>query len=95
MVASPEYNLCTQAKIPAALASLHNFICIHDPDDDAHCEDDYADDKARPEQSEPQQNINIEKLGGYISNAEREEASARQDANEKAIWTDYQAVLAE
>jgi hypothetical protein len=35
MVAAPEYNLWTQAKIPLALGALQNFICIHNPTDDA------------------------------------------------------------
>ncbi|KAL0957210.1 hypothetical protein HGRIS_014896 [Hohenbuehelia grisea] len=33
MTAAPEYSIATQAMIPCALAALHNFITIHDPDD--------------------------------------------------------------
>jgi len=43
MVAAPEYSLQTQAKIPLTLGSLHNFICITDPDE-ALYKDDHEDD---------------------------------------------------
>ena len=43
-MAAPEYSLQTQAKISLALGSLHNFIHINDPDDDAFHEDDNEDD---------------------------------------------------
>jgi hypothetical protein len=33
LLLAPEYSLEVQARIPAALASLHNFISIHDPHD--------------------------------------------------------------
>ncbi len=33
MVAAPEYSIETQAKFIPALATLHNFINEHDPDD--------------------------------------------------------------
>ena len=33
LAAAPEYNIQTQAKIVLAICALHNFICIHDPND--------------------------------------------------------------
>ena len=33
LVAAPEYDIQTQAKIVLAICTLHNFIHIHDPDD--------------------------------------------------------------
>jgi hypothetical protein len=47
MAAVPEYSLQTQTKIPLALGSLHNFIHITDPDDEALHQDDYEDDGSR------------------------------------------------
>jgi hypothetical protein len=41
MVAASEYNLWTQAKIPLALGALHNFICVHDPANEAKTAYDY------------------------------------------------------
>jgi hypothetical protein len=33
LLLAPEYSLEVQARIPAALAAVHNFISIHDPCD--------------------------------------------------------------
>ena len=33
MAAAAEYSLQTQLKIPGAIASLHKFVHVHDPDD--------------------------------------------------------------
>ena len=74
MVAAPEYSLQTQAKIPLALAALHNFIRINDPNDDAFHEDDNEDDGGYVEQE-----INLEHLGQQISQVEKDRAGAAQD----------------
>jgi hypothetical protein len=29
----PEFSMAIQARIPPALCAVHNFICIHDPDE--------------------------------------------------------------
>lgn len=34
LLLAPEYSLAIQARIPAALAVIHNFIWSHEPDDD-------------------------------------------------------------
>lgn len=34
LLLAPEYNLDVQARIPAALAALHNFILTHEPKDE-------------------------------------------------------------
>ena len=34
MVAAPQYSLKTQSKIIHAICVLHNFIHVHDPDED-------------------------------------------------------------
>jgi hypothetical protein len=33
LIMPPSYDMKVQARIPAALAALHNFILEHDPDD--------------------------------------------------------------
>ncbi|TFK32007.1 hypothetical protein BDQ12DRAFT_617848, partial [Crucibulum laeve] len=73
MVASPEYSLQTQAKILLALGSLHNFIQITDPSDNARDDEDNSDDESGP--SFFQSEINPEHLGGYISQVEKDRAS--------------------
>ena len=92
MVAAPEYNLRTQAKIPLALGALHNFIHIHDPTDDAETTCDYL---AYSEQVNYGADINPEHLGAYISQAEKDRASITRDNIAKAMWVDYQGYLAE
>lgn len=90
MVASPEYDLRTQAKIPLALGSLHNFIRIMDPDDEA------TDDEDEPESSIVHTTeINPDHLGGNISQAEKDRAGATRDRIAIAMWEDYQRVLME
>lgn len=89
MVASPEYSEEMQAKFVAALCALHNFIRIHDPDDQ-------ADEPAgRPEVSRGGSHTNVEELGGQITEVERDRASERRDNIAKAMWTSYQQVLQE
>ena len=88
MAASPEYSIEVQAKIPSALAALHNFIRIHDPDDwneeplnlTSHVAPNH--DRVAPAE-----------LGGYISHAERERASTKRDEIAEAMWASYQAVV--
>jgi hypothetical protein len=73
MVAAPEYDLPTQAKIPPALAVLHNFIWIHDPDYDVQDGDDYEDGN----NPHPSVAIELEHIGRHISQAEKDQASER------------------
>lgn len=85
MVAGPEYSRGVQAKIPAALAFLHNFIRHHDPFDEA--EENSDRDSIKPPE---QQDINPEELGKYVTQAERNRASAKRDEIAKAMWADYE-----
>ncbi|KIM56854.1 hypothetical protein SCLCIDRAFT_131712, partial [Scleroderma citrinum Foug A] len=41
LLLAPEYNIQIQACIPAALCAIHNFICIHDGDEDPVGGEDY------------------------------------------------------
>jgi len=90
MSAAAEYNLRTQAKIPCALAALHNYIRIHDPDDDATEDFDFLDDSTT--ETNPYGNLHQESddLGGHISNAEKQRASDRRDDIARAMWADYE-----
>ena len=91
MASSSEYNIHTQAKIPCALAALHNYIHIHDPEDDGDSEaEDYQDEHMsgadnNMEEDEP----DPKSLGTHISNAEKQRASARRDQIAHDIWADY------
>lgn len=92
MIAVPEYDLRTQAKIPLALGALHNFIWIHDPTDKADTSDDYLVDSRQVYHGAE---INPEHLSGHISQAEKDWVSIMRDNIAKAMWADYQRYLVE
>jgi hypothetical protein len=85
LVAAPEYDLATQAKMVPAICILHNFICIHDVDNIPVVEDT---------QSRYRGNGAPMGLGGDISNAERNEASELRESIAMAMWDSYKAVIA-
>jgi hypothetical protein len=89
MAAAAEYGLRTQAKIPAAIAALHNFVHVHDPDDLAMEEGDNGDDLDDGIGNGEEIPITPENLGGYISQAEKDRAGAKRDEIAKAMWEDY------
>jgi hypothetical protein len=89
MAAAAEYSLQTQAKIPAALAVLHNFIRIFDPDDLAEEEEDLGNIEDFTNNLPPEIPITPENLGRHISPAERVRAGEKRDAIAKAMWVDY------
>jgi len=88
MEASPEYSIEVQAKIPSALAALHNFIHIHDPDD-------WNEELLHPtSHATPNHNqVAPADLGGYISHAERERSSVKCDEIAMAMWASYEVVV--
>lgn len=90
MAAAAEYGLHTQAKIPAAIAALHNFVHIHDPDDLATEEGDNGDDSEDDARGNGHEiPITPENLGGHISQAEKDCAGAKRDEIAMAMWEDY------
>ena len=84
MVAAPEYSLKTQAKFPPALAAIHNFIRIHDPDDITYRE-------AEKEASRCLPRIQPGDLGRGISQGERGRATKRRDDIANRMWAQYVA----
>jgi len=92
MVAAPEYSLQTQAKILLAIAALHNFIQLFDPDDEAEMDGDYDACKIDDTDTQP---INPDHLSSYILPAEKERANMMRDIIARAIWNNYQTVRAE
>jgi hypothetical protein len=94
MTIAPEYSIKTQAQIPIALAGLHNFIRINDPDDFAGngpgtggprnptftlCEADGDEHREFLE----------EELGWFISAVEKSRATAFRDEIAEAMWAQY------
>jgi hypothetical protein len=80
----PEYNL--QVCLPLALGAVHNFICIHNPEEI----DNFADisDKGTHE-----------RYGtlalGPVGHAERQWAVEKCDELAERMWVQYQAALHE
>lgn len=98
MLAAPEYNITTQAKSVPALHALHNFIQVHDPADTEINDDDNDNISGDGIGQNLQDNViepGDEELGGDITPAERECASKQRDDITKAMWADYQRILAE
>jgi hypothetical protein len=86
MVAAPEYTVETQAKFPPAMAAIHNFIRIHDPDDinrEAEKEAERCPPCRQPGN-----------LGGDISRREIRRATKRRDDIAIAMWEQYVAYRA-
>jgi hypothetical protein len=88
LLIAPEYSLAVQARIPAALCTLHNFIRHHDPEEgalpklsDAGHHNAYQDATADQGEVEGE----VEEGGG----------NARRDEIAQAMWDDYQRILAE
>ena len=80
---APEFSLELQARLPAALSALHNFIVVHDPADNEH--DDIED-------PDPGRHLG-ELAEGPADRAERERTSQRRDEIASQMWIDYQQVL--
>lgn len=93
MEAAPEYSIEMQAMFIPAMGTVHNFIRIHDPqDDDFHPNHDNSPSGSRQEAAEPQV-ILPQELGMQITEAEKQRAEARRDRIAKKMWDDYQEYL--
>jgi hypothetical protein len=85
LLLAPEYSLQIQARIPAALCAIHNFICIHDPAEDTILTVDDDDDNApRP--------LDHDHEASAAAAAEIDTPSTKRDCIAQAMWDDYLAV---
>jgi hypothetical protein len=74
-----------QVRVPPALAAVHNFIRVHDPDEIHDFNNDAVSDL----------NPGYGELAmGPASIAERDEAGAKRDRIAQAMWGAYQVELA-
>ena len=73
-----------QARIPPALAAIHNFICMYDPEE--------LVDFTESEDLEPGF-VSGGLAEGVAGRAERRQANKRQDEIANDMWTQYQAEL--
>ncbi|KAJ7736088.1 hypothetical protein B0H16DRAFT_1764324 [Mycena metata] len=96
MIMPPGYDMKIQARIPAALAALHNFIIQHDPDD-----------RVDPEVWDPSLGATVNpdtlatlRLQGELATERRtseeaEAGAALRDSIANVMWLQYQDVLRE
>ncbi|KAF8799608.1 hypothetical protein BYT27DRAFT_7085713 [Phlegmacium glaucopus] len=73
-----------QARLPAALAAIHNFIRNYDPEE--------LNDFTEAEDLE-RGFVSGELAAGQPGRAEREQANERRDEIASAMWMQYQAEL--
>lgn len=85
LVSTPEYSIDTQACLVQALAVAHNFIRIHDPDD----EPDVGD---AAEESGPDTNRDVAAIQN-VTRSERSRATQMRDRIAADMWKDYQEYL--
>lgn len=79
LTARPRYNLDIVAQLPLALAALHNFIQIHDPNEIGDLL-----------QEDPVEHVAGELADGFPNAAERQVVNERPDEIAKAMWAQYQ-----
>jgi hypothetical protein len=92
-IRAPEYDIDIQARIPPALAAIHNFILKHD---EVEWEDILASFTEDPNPG-TQNNHSDDDFGtlaeGPTDDAEKSRSEARRDTIAQAMWDSYQALL--
>jgi hypothetical protein len=86
-----EYPYETQVKLPPALAALHNFIVMYDPDDGFEYDMDLRNDPAPFVEVEE----DMGELAGEITPDNRERAVVFRNQIAQEMWDDYQHELRE
>jgi len=84
LVYPAEINMDLQAHIPAALAAIHNFIHIHDPEE--------LSDFIKSTDLEPGF-VSGELAAGQARAAEKTQAITRRDEIATVMWAQYQLEL--
>ena len=84
----PEYSMAIQARIPPALAAVHNFISIDDEDEILEFEEDLED-------GEPGEHNYGELAEGPPNRAEKTRSEVKRDGIAQAMWESYQALVNE
>ena len=84
LVYPAEIDMDLQARIPAALAAIHNFIRVHDPDELASFTESADLERGF---------VSGELAAGQTRAAEKRRATMRRDEIAAAMWVQYQAEL--
>lgn len=86
LVASPEFNLGTQARIPPAIACLFNFVRVHNPATGSILASFHPHIQPAPSPTD---------LRDGLSDEESKRAEGARDVIAKAMFVQYQEVLLE
>ncbi|KIK29881.1 hypothetical protein PISMIDRAFT_88327, partial [Pisolithus microcarpus 441] len=80
----PEYSMRVQARIPPALACIHNIIRTWDPVD-------LEDPEENPEENPESQDMGMSGsvADGVPTNADRDWMSAKRDRITECMWASY------
>ena len=81
----PEYDMSIQARIPAALAALHNFIRVYDPGDI----DVDVDEPLNFQFGRDPSDRDVGELGSLVTLAETARANERRDKIATDMWERY------
>jgi hypothetical protein len=84
MVAAPEYSLETQTKIVPALCVLHNFIRVHDSEENVVLEELSTRAPRRNPEDFSRQGVSAQ---------EKARANTKRDDIAKEMWREYQEYL--
>ena len=80
LLLAPEYSLQIQARIPAALCAIHNFITIHNPADDTTLTVDDDDDNAP---------FNHDHEASTAASTEIDTPLMKRDCIAQVMWDNY------
>jgi len=80
-----EYNLKTQAQLVCALAVVHNFMKLQDPDDPLF------KDNTIGSESEADDTATTQPTGSQRESGESKRAMVRREKIALAMWKDYQS----
>ncbi|KAJ6537447.1 hypothetical protein DFH09DRAFT_1091030 [Mycena vulgaris] len=94
LVRAPEYDMSVQARIPPAMAALHNFILKHDSEEWDDILDMEIEDPATGTRG-PNQDRFGHLAEGPTDPMEKARSEARRDRIAQAMWVSYQELLRE
>jgi hypothetical protein len=89
LLIGPEYDMTIQAQIPAALCALHNFIRIHDPQEEELAGEEYPNQGGHTGDGFVRQASNVE------DNNPNGAVARRRNEIALSMWNSYQAILRE
>jgi hypothetical protein len=87
LLLAPEYSLQIQARIPAALCAIHNFIRLHDPAENETLADN--------DDTENDTQVDHDHEASAAVAAEIDTPSTKRDHIAQAMWDNYLAIRQE